>query len=656
MCPGPGPEITIQEFPVPRQSGSTLTAIKQAIDIVALMGEYLPLQRAGSKFKSLCPFHDDHNPSLEINPERQSFKCWSCGAGGDVFDFVQRMDRVEFPEALRMLADRAGIVLEAAERGPLAEEGPSKSDLLSAVAWAEAEFIAALASGPGAEAREYAAGRGLSRASVERFRLGFAPDERGWLQARARRAGIGADVLEAAGLIARHPESGLARDRFRGRLIFPIRDMSGRPIAFGGRALPRVEASWAERGQKIAKYLNSPETLLFQKRRTLYAADLAREAARRSGWVAVVEGYTDVIAAHQAGIENVVGTLGTALGDDHMGLVRRLADRAVLVFDGDEAGQKAVDRALELFLGHALEVRVLTLPDGQDPCDFLLAPGGAEAFRALVDQCRDPLIFAIDRAADRHDLNSPEGTRQAAETVLALLARVPSSPHAGLDLKVAKALDTLGRRLRLPVSDLQRELRQMRRQAGAGAGPGAGPRRSTAPSGPAEPGEASTVSLPVPRPSDLDPIDRELVTLVLNDPALVPALRARVPSDFLREPALRSILQACYDLEAEGIVPAFEQLRLRLDDPSLRSLAAGLLLPIEPSPLALATQPAPAPERLSGLLARLAERSWKRHLADLEAARAELDPADDPDAHRALQREYLKVLSQRPDRRKLPAS
>jgi DNA primase len=635
---------------VPRQSDSTLAAIKQAVDLVALMGEYLPLQRAGSKFKTLCPFHDDHNPSLEINPERQSFKCWSCGAGGDVFDFVQRMDRVEFPEALRMLADRAGIVLEAAERGPVAEAGPSKSDLLAAVAWAEVEYVTALSRPSGAEARSYAARRGLSAFSIDRFRLGFAPDERDWLQVRARRSGIGADILEAAGLVARNPESGLLRDRFRGRLIFPIRDMGGRPIAFGGRILPEVEASWSARGQKVAKYLNSPETTLFQKRRTLYAADLAREASRRSGWVAVVEGYTDVIAAHQVGIENVVGTLGTALGDDHMGLVRRLADRAVLVFDGDEAGQKAVDRALELFLGHALEVRVLTLPEGRDPCDFLLAPDGPDAFRTLVDQSGDPLIFAIDRAAARHDLNSPEGTRQAAESVLGLLARVPSSPQAGLELKIAKALDTLSRRLRLPVSDLQRELRQLRRR------PGVGSRRSSAAGVEPEPGSVAAVSIPVPRPSDLDPIDRELVTLVLNDPSLVSILRTRVPSEFLREPPLRSILQACYDLEAEGVVPAFEQLRLRLDDPALRSLAAGLLLPIEPSPLAVATQPAPASERLAGLMARLAERSRRRHLADLEAAQAELDPADDPDAYRALRREYFKVLSQRPDRRQLPAS
>ncbi len=340
-------------------------------------------------------------------------------------------------------------------------------------------------------------------------------------------------------------------------------------MGFGGRVLPETEKKWAEQDLRVAKYLNSPETPLFQKRRTLYAADLARDAVRKAGWVAVVEGYTDVIAAHQAGIENVVGTLGTALGDDHVTLLRRLADRVVLVFDGDEAGQKAADRALELFLGHAVDVRVLTLPEGVDPCDFLMADGGGPAFLQLVDKAIDPLEFAIARAAARFDLDSPEGARLASEWVLGLVARVPERPRAGLDLKVAKALDTLSRRLGVSVGELQRSLRQMRRP-----GPSAASRVSEA-----------GVELPPIRPSDLDPIDRELATLALNDPAVVTALRAKVPTGMLHEPSLRAILQAGYDLEAEGLEPTFDRITIRLADSALRNLAAGLVLPIEPAPL-----------------------------------------------------------------------
>jgi DNA primase len=618
---------------VPRQSESVLAAIKQAVDLVALVGEYLPVHRSGSKFKGLCPFHDDHNPSLELNPERQSFKCWSCGAGGDVFDFVQRYERVEFPEALRMLAERAGIQLEAStERSATAPAGPSRADLLATAAWARDQFAAALP-GP-AEAMGYVRKRGVAEASVRRFHLGYAPDQRDWLQGRARRAGLGLDVLEQVGLIARSPETGVTRDRFRGRLIFPIHDGRGRAIGFGGRVLPETEAKLAEQGQRVAKYLNSPETPLFQKRRTLYAADLARDAARKAGWVAVVEGYTDVIAAHQAGIENVVGTLGTALGDDHVTLLRRLADRVVLVFDGDEAGQKAADRSLELFLGHAVDVRVLTLPSGLDPCDFLMAEGGGGAFRDLVDRAVDPLEFAIERAAGRFDLDSPEGARQASEWVLGLLARMPARSQTGLELKLAKALSTLSERLGVTLSNLKRGL-QLVQQAGRH------PR-------PVDAGSIAPEPAP-PRIADLDPMDRELVTLALSEPAVISALRTKFPTDLLREPSLRVILQTGYDLEAEDLDPTYDRIMVRLEDPGLRALVAGLALPIEPGPLVDGTVPAPVEQRLSGVMARLAERNRRQRLRDLQAAKAEIDPLADPDTHRALQREYLRVLNQRPD-------
>jgi DNA primase len=624
---------------VPRHTESTLAAVKQAIDIVALIGEYLPLQRAGGKFKALCPFHDDHNPSMEVNPERQSYKCWSCGAGGDVFDFVQNFERVEFPEALRMLADRAGIVLDAPAERATAPAGPSKTDLLAAAAWAAAQFERCLAGSP--EAQAYADGRGISAASRLRFRLGFAPDQRDWLQSRARRDGVTPAALEAAGLVARSPETNLTRDRFRGRLIFPICDLRGRPVAFGGRILPSVEAQWTESGRRVAKYLNSPETALFSKRRTLYAADLARNAARAAGWIAVVEGYTDVVAAHQAGLENVVGTLGTALGDDHILLLRRLADRVVLVFDGDEAGQKAADRALELFLGHEVDVRVLTLPGGQDPADFLGAEGGAEAFRELVGRAQNPLDFILDRAESRFDFGAPEGARQASEWVLGVLARVPVAGRGGLEVKVAKALDSLSRRLRVPVGELQRTLRRLRRPA--------------RPSGAAEAAPAEGAPAPIVT-ADLDPIDRELVALALAEPAVVPALRSRVPADSLRDAPLRTILQNCYDLHAAGLEPAYERLSLRLEDPALRALAAGLLLPMDRAPLNERTRPAPPEDRLAGLLHRFELRALEGRLRDVEAALQEPAEEPDPDGLAALRRERFRLLEVLAKARRSPSS
>jgi DNA primase len=626
---------------VPRHSEATLAAIKQAVDIVTLVGEYLPLHRTGSKYKALCPFHDDHNPSMELNPDRQSFKCWSCGAGGDIFDFVKDYERVDFPEALRMLADRAGVTL--GETVAPTAPGLSKVELLRVTAWAETVFVEALADS--AESRSYLQKRGISPESIARFRLGYAPESRDWLVAKARKAGMTAAALERVGLIVRSEVNSVPHERFRGRLIFPIHDPRGRTLGFGGRILPSIEQSKAESGQRVAKYLNSPETPLFQKRRILYGADLARDQARVEGWVAVVEGYTDVIAAHQVGLSNVVGTLGTALGDDHVTALRRLTDRAVLVFDGDEAGQKAADRSLELFLGHEVDVRVLVLPEDLDPCDFLLA-NGAGAFKTLVDRAVDPLTFAIDRAEAKFDFSSVEGSRQAAESVLGVLARVPSRSGGGLDLKVAKALDTLSRKLSVPVADLKKRLGQLRRPNRV---PSAVVELNNNPT--MVDAEAVPPTPPV-RLSDLDPIDRELVQIVLNEPSVVGRLITRVTVASLCDAPLRAILQACYDLHGEGSLPTFDRVTSRLDEPALRALAAGLLLPIEAAPLTEGTQQAPIEARLAGVLARYDERDRKARLRDVQAALAETDPESDPVGHRALYREYYRLLNQRPDTKK----
>ncbi|MDR3638039.1 MAG: DNA primase [Isosphaeraceae bacterium] len=631
---------------MPRYSEATLAAIKNAVNIVTLIGDYLPsLTRSGSKFKALCPFHDDHTPSLEVNPERQSYKCWSCGAGGDVFDFVQGYDRVEFPEALRMLADRTGVALETPSTGPATEaRGPSKSDLLAACAWAEQAFADALKRAP--EVMAYVRERGINDESIERFRLGYAPDVRDWLSGRVRREGFSMEMLEKTGLIARsteYPDS--TRDRFRGRLIFPIHDQGGRTIGFGGRILPAAERVAVAAGKHVAKYINSPETALFKKSRLLYAADLARGAAREAKWVAVVEGYTDVIAAHQVGLANVVATLGTALTADHVPALRALADRVVLVFDGDNAGQTAADKALELFLGHEIDVRVLTLPDNLDPCDFLLKEGDGP-FRALVEKAVDPLSFALRRAEARFDLNALEGSRQASEWVLTILAKVPAANRAGLDVKVGKALDKLSERLRVPVATLERRLTQLRRAAVG--------RPQAAPSQTA--GPAAAPAGPPVRIADLDPIDRELIQIVLNDPSVAGRLISRVAVASLRDAPLRAILQACYDLHGEGESPTSERVMLRLDEPGVKSLAAGLLLPIERAPLPDSVRPASWEDRLAGVLAKLTERDWQNRLRDLKEALDETDANANPDEYRALQLEYRRLMNQRPDTKRKHAS
>ncbi len=625
---------------MPRHPDTSLSAIKNAVDIVALAGDYLPsLRRVGSKYKALCPFHDDHNPSLELNPERQSYKCWSCGAGGDIFDFIKNIERVEFPEALRMLADRAGIVLERQPTTGDGPRGPSKSDLIAVNEWAVGIFADALRGSP--EALAYLEGRGLSASSIERFTLGYAPEARGWLLGLARREGHAPELLEQAGLVVRPEEGGPARERFRGRLIFPIRDGNGRTVGFGGRILPRVERTMAEQGRNVAKYLNTPETALFRKRTLLYGADLARVAARRDGWVAVVEGYTDVIAAHQTGLENVVGTLGTALGPDHLVGLKRLADRVALVFDGDEAGMSAADRSLELFLGSDLDLRVLTLPAGEDPCDYLLRRGSA-SFRERAERAPEPLAYLLDRAEVRFDLASAEGTRRAAEWVLGIMNAATPTHRLGLEVKEGKILDELARRLRVPIESLTRMRRTLQK-------PAPRVRASAAPSANAPFETPAPAPAPV-RLGDLDRSDRELVQVALEEPEAVEWLSTRVSPSSLHEGPLRSLLEACYDLHAEGVPATYDRLMLRLEDPVLRSLATDLVATTalsipEPAPLSEGVRPGSWRDRLDGLVARLDARARQARLEELKRALEAADPQTEPEARRAIQLEYRRLLT-----------
>ncbi len=662
---------------MPRQSDTILAAIKRAVDIVALVGDYLPLHRHGSKVKALCPFHDDHKPSLELNPDRQSYKCWSCGAGGDVFDFVQEYERVDFPEAVRMLAERAGITLEqtSTEGSASASGSAPKAELLDTLAWAERSYAEALAERPeAAEARDYLSKRNISGASIARFKLGYAPDSRGWLIDRAKRKGRSTLLLERAGLLlpSDRPDAP-PRERFHGRLIFPIHDPRGRVLGFGGRVLPSVEERLAATGAGIAKYVNSPETPLFQKRRLLYGADLAREGARREGFIAVVEGYTDVIMAHQLGASNVVGTMGTALGDDHVTALRRLADRVVLVFDGDAAGQAAADRSLEIFLGHEVDVRVLTLPAGFDPCDFLIE-AGVEAFQDMARHAADPLTFVVDRVSYRYDLSSIEQSRVAAETVLATLSKLPRTSRAGLDIKLAKALDTLAIRLHVPVESLHRRLAELRREAarvavsrargdaarrdalaptaieGSTSNPDSSPTAKSIGNADGS-GDVFAAARPKIRPAELDPIDREIVQMALDYPESVAGLISRVTVESLRDPATRAILQASYDLYAEGVEPAFEAVIVRLEQPEVRSLAADLVSPIDPVPMPDRVRPADPADRLAGVLVRYSERLRQERIHEVLAARAEIDREAEPELYRALTEEYLGLLHHKLDLR-----
>jgi DNA primase len=317
--------------------------------------------------------------------------------------------------------------------------------------------------------------------------------------------------------------------------------------------------------------------------------------------------------------------------------LRRLVDRVVLVFDGDDAGQSAADRALELFLHHEVDVRVMTLPAKLDPCDFLLKEG-ADAFRALVEKAVDPLVFALRRAESLFDFQSPEGTRKAADWVLAILARVPVSNRVGLDVKAAKVLDTLASRLRVPVETLDRQLRQLRSSVRTQARVGKVATNT----------ESTPTTPPSLRLADLDAIDRALLEIVLNEPDSVGKVISRVAVASIRDEPLRKILQACYDLHGENQPPTFEHVARRLGEAE-RALAAGLLLPIDPAPFPDRVRQTAWEERLGAILARLADRDRRDRMRDLTLAIAETNILENPAAHGALSTEYRRLLIQRPD-------
>ncbi len=376
--------------------------IRERLDIAEIIGEVVALKPAGrSQMKGLCPFHSEKTPSFHVHLERGFYYCFGCHAKGDIFDFVMRTQGVEFPEALRMLGERAGV-----EVGPPGARDGRRRDLFDVNEVAQAYFRSQLAGEP----LDYLVGRGLTRESIEAFGLGFAPP--GWdgLLRHALTRGVRDQDLLAVGLLAEN-ERGRRYDRFRERVMFPIRDPLGRVVGFAGRVL----------GDGAPKYLNTPETDLFRKAELLYGLDRARPAIRKSGEAIVVEGYMDVIALHQSGFDNAVAALGAALTEAQAEQLARLdARRVYLAFDADEAGQRAVLSGLDQAVGRRLLVRAVQVPHGKDPADAVLQ-GHAEAFREALGAGLSEVEFRFRRVVERFDRSTVEGQRAILEELAPVL-------------------------------------------------------------------------------------------------------------------------------------------------------------------------------------------------------------------------------------------
>lgn len=387
--------------------------IRSSIDIVSVVSESVALKKSGRKYRGLCPFHNEKTPSFYVDELKQLFYCFGCATGGDTFKFVMLREGVGFPEALRLLARRAGIVVPASDGS--SGRTSEREALLAACKDASLVYAKILKErAEGEPGRAYLEQRGVSAEIADELGLGFAPDSWDTLRDELPGQGHRPQVLLAAGLLGRNDRGGYF-DRFRNRIIFPIINLSGDVIGFGGRDIAD--------GQP--KYLNSQETLVYNKRENLYGLFQSRHVIKEKGEAIIVEGYLDYVALYQAGVRNVAATLGTSFTDEQAGLLRRFTEKVVLNYDTDSAGESATKRSLEKLLAQGLGVRVLQLPSGKDP-DAFLRSSSAEAYRGHLDQAPNGFDFLVSSASAGHDLGNPSEVAAAAREIVPVLAKIPS--------------------------------------------------------------------------------------------------------------------------------------------------------------------------------------------------------------------------------------
>ena len=404
---------------MPRYPDEAKEQIRDAVDFTDLVGGRVELRRAGAgRLEGLCPFHDERSPSFGITPAEKLYHCFGCGAGGDVFKYVMELEGLDFVSAMEYLADRYGVTLEPIEEDPQAAERRRRADRLHELLDRTASFYEKYLwqSAEAAPAREYLAARGLREETLKTFRVGYSPSRFDVVLKASRQAGFTNRECDAAGLTQRS-QSGPLIDRFRRRIMFPLADRRGRVNGFGARALG---------ADQKPKYLNSSENELFSKGRNVYGAHLARAAATKAGAVILCEGYTDVLALHQAGLPNVVCQMGTALTEAQVSELARLAPRVHMALDADAAGQEAMLRAAKVAEGRKLELRVVSIPEGQDPAD-VVNEGGAEAITALVEGSVPFVSFRVRRELARGDLHGAEGKDRAIDALRPVFAGVPPS-------------------------------------------------------------------------------------------------------------------------------------------------------------------------------------------------------------------------------------
>ena len=608
---------------------SDIAELRERARIDGVVGEYVSLRNAGGgSLKGLCPFHDERSPSFHVTPARGLWYCFGCGEGGDVISFLEKIEHLSFSEAVERLAERVGIPLSYDESPgrPRATGAPREQRTRMVEAHrAAAEFYAErLLAADAALARAFLADRGFDRDAAEHFGVGFAPRDGDALHRYLRGRGFGEDDLVTGGLVARGQRG--VYDRFRGRLVWPIRDLMGAVVGFGARRV-------FDDDHIDAKYLNTPETPLYRKSQVLYGVDLAKKEIARQSRAVVVEGYTDVMAAHLAGVPTAVATCGTAFGEDHARILRRLLmdqdefrGEVIFTFDGDAAGRKAALRAFEGDQRFVAQTYVAIEPTGLDPCDLRLQQGDA-AVRELVARRRPLFEFALSAAVADYDLDVPEGRTQALERTIPLVARI----------KDTALRDEYARRLAgwVGAPDELAVVQRVRSVSGA---------RSRRPAAPAQ-GQGALVA----DHGQVDPLvlqaEREAVKAALQRPALAGPFFDDLEPDAFASPAYRAVREAV--AKAGGVAtqsggPAWVQ----------QVLAAAESAGVASTVQELAVDPIAADEEsvaryVVSSLARLHGIWVSRRLVAVKARLERTDPQADPAAYDALFGELMALEQER---------
>ena len=415
-------------------SNESLERVKQAADIVEVVSAHTDLRRQGARYVGLCPFHDERTPSFSVEPQEKLYHCFGCGVGGDVIKFVEEKEGLSFTEAVEMLADRYGVELEREQEDPQAERRRERRRRLEQLLDRTSAYYASYLweSKEAARARDYLAERGLGEEILRAFGVGYAPSAWDTILVRGQQAGFGVEELRSVGL-AQRGRSGGEYDRFRERIMFPIRDRRGRVLGFGGRAM---------RSDQGAKYVNTAETDFFHKSKILYGVDRAKAAIAKAGRAVVVEGYTDVLALHQTGIGEAVGVMGTAITPDQVAALSGMVDEVVLALDADSAGQEAMLRAQRVAAGRRMRLRVAAMPTGEDPAEMMAEEGGAERFRSLLDEAEELTAFQVRLVLGRTDTGSPVARDQALAELAPVLAGMgQTASRDELVRRVAERLD-----------------------------------------------------------------------------------------------------------------------------------------------------------------------------------------------------------------------